>query len=262
MLDSSYSFVTGSEKGYLDLYSPFEFEDKASSSSNKDTRLRSCYIMNRICHPNEGAIVEVRNKVFEEQREHCVVYCTQKGFIHIYDLRARNPVFDFDFGMKHGCISAMTLGPKEDQVLIGTVDGSLMTYDFRYNVQASYSKYTKDESITSLQSFYPNKYRKFLFNNANHMSPLAFVSTSDGIISLIDLSEKEDNIFESQLVLVSRTGKSSNQIGCFKMKEDTNLKQSMLGSVYYSMYQSVGPSVKYSTTSRVKNEGKFIYFIL
>lgn len=70
MLDCSYSFITGSDKGYLDLYSPFEFEDKASSSTNKDSKLRSCYIMHRIVHPDEGAIIDIKNTVLEAEREH------------------------------------------------------------------------------------------------------------------------------------------------------------------------------------------------
>jgi len=102
MLDSSYSFVTGSERGFLDLYSPFEFENKASSVVPNDNKLKSCYIMNRLMHPDEGAIIACQNTVLEAERQHLVVYCTQKGYMHIYDIRARNPVFDFNFGQNHG----------------------------------------------------------------------------------------------------------------------------------------------------------------
>lgn len=70
MLDSSYSFVVGGEKGYLDLYSPFEFEDKTCGNSSHDPRLKSCYIMHRISHPDEGAIIDCKNKIFEAEREH------------------------------------------------------------------------------------------------------------------------------------------------------------------------------------------------
>jgi hypothetical protein len=231
--------VTGNEKGCLDIYSPFEFEDKASSISFKDSKLKSCYIMNRICHPDEGAIIECRNKVLEAEREHCIIYCTQKGYMHIYDIRARNPVFDFNFGLRYGCISAMTLGPRPDQALVGTIDGSLITYDFRYNAQVCKSHYTKKAGITKIQSFYPNKYRKYFFNNANYMSPLAFISTTDGQISLIDLSERDGDIKESQLLLVSRNaGSRDSGVGCFKQKFCNSWNSEMSSASLMSMTNS------------------------
>lgn len=234
MLESSYSFVTGSKSGTLDLYSPFEFEEKASSSQSKDDLLKSWYIMNRVQHHDEGAIVDVHNKILEAEREHCLIYCTQKGYMHIYDARARNPVFDFYFGIKNRCISAMTLGPGQDQALIGTLDGSILTYDFRYNVQASHCRYTKEASITNLQPFYPNRYRKICFNNAYHTSPLAFIATSDGNMSLADLSGNTGN-HEVQIVMISSANeKKNNYLGSFKEKEVT----AQGGSVYQSSVMS------------------------
>jgi hypothetical protein len=64
MMNSSYSFVTGSAKGHLDFYSPFEFEDKACAGPSRDSLLKSCYLMNRISHPDEGAIIDVRNSIY------------------------------------------------------------------------------------------------------------------------------------------------------------------------------------------------------
>ena len=223
MMEKSYSFATGNEKGTLDLYSPFEFEDKSSTTNSQDNLLKSCYIMNRVNHPDEGAIIDVKNKVLEAEREHCLIYCTQKGYMHIYDVRARNPVFDFNFGMKNGCISAMTIGPSNDQALVGTLDGSIMIYDFRYNVQTSHCRYTKDASIVSLQSFYPNTLRRILFNNAYHTYPLAFIATSDGYVSLVDLSGNSKDR-EIQIIMRSSQGKNKtkNIVGFFKEREAIN----------------------------------------
>ena len=100
----------------------------------------------------------------------------------------------------------MTIGPREDQALIGTLDGSILTYDFRYNVQASYSRYTKNASIVNLQSFYPNTFRETLFNNAYHTYPLAFIGTSDGCVSLVDLSGNSETQ-ENQIIMMSETQK-------------------------------------------------------
>lgn len=140
----------------------------------------------------------------------------------------------------------MALGPRADQALIGTLDGSLITYDFRYNVQASYCSYTKDASIMNIQAFYPNKYRKFSLNNANYMSPLAFIATSDGQVSLIDLSDKDTDLMETQLVLISRSGESKDkQIGCFKQKENVHTKLSLTQSILSSVSQSITSSRAY-----------------
>mmetsp|Transcript_38770 Transcript_38770/g.38315 ORF Transcript_38770/g.38315 Transcript_38770/m.38315 type:complete len:231 (-) Transcript_38770:383-1075(-) len=230
MLEGSYSFVTGSRNGTLDLYSPFEFEEKSSSAQSKDDLLKSCYIMNRVTHPDEGAIVDVQDKVLEAQREHCVIYCTQKGFVHIYDVRARNPVFNFYIGPRNSCISAMAVGPKEDQALIGTLDGSIITYDFRYNMKASHCKGTVGSSIMNIQSFYPNKYRKFLFYNAYPTYPLAFIATGDGNVSLVDISGNTGS-YELQIVMWSNSGEEKNtNLNAFKSRELNNAGRSVYKS--------------------------------
>jgi WD40 repeat protein len=196
----------------------------------------------------------------DHHREHWVVYCTQKGFLHIYDVRARNPVTNFNFGMKHGGISAMTIGPKDDQALIGTMDGSLITYDFRYNSQLSYCRYTKEAYIANLQTFYPNKYRKFWFNNAYHTYPLAFVATSDGSISLIDMSDLEQSdTKEIQIVMIpSSEGKAKKHIGSFK--EKPNLGNS--ASIALSSVGGLGQSIVSSTNFALPKDKSRIQQIL
>ena len=240
MLDWSYAFVTGSNKGTLDLYSPFEFEDKSSSVVIKDSFLKSCYLMNRINHSGEGAIIDWKSKVLEAEREHCVIYATQNGYVHIYDLRSRNSVFTFNVGLKYGLINWMNFSPKTDQMLIGTLDGSLLTYDFKYNAQVSHWKYSVDASITNIQPFYPYRHRRFKFNNANYLCPLAFISTSDAQISLIDLTDKGDDTKENQVILTSRrsTDKGDN-IGKFLEKPNTSWNSNPSETLKPSIYDSV-----------------------
>lgn len=224
MLNDSYSFVVGTESGNLDLYSPFEFEDKSTILSYKDPKLKSCYIMHRNSHAKEGSIVAVKNWIFEAEREHCVIYATQKGFIHSYDLRCRNSLLNYNIGIENGCISALELGPRPNQVMVGTLSGKVIIHDFRYNLPISQWNYTKDASILGIQHLLPKKLRKFSFYNANNNSPLAFISTSDGQISLIDLTERSDELKETELIIFSGIKEEKNPgLGIFKEPKQSKM---------------------------------------
>lgn len=102
MMENSYSFAVGTEFGSLDLYSPFEFEEHSITQASKDDKLKSCYIMHKVNHKNEGAIIACENYLFEAEREHCIVYANQKGYLHVYDIRSRNPAMSYNVGMENG----------------------------------------------------------------------------------------------------------------------------------------------------------------
>ena len=75
------------------------------------------------------------------------------------------------------------------------------------------------------------------------MSPLAFISTNDGQINLVDMSERNEDLKETQLIILSQIANEKNEgIGLFKDTKALISRQSMAGSLNSTMQSLKSPS--------------------
>ena len=92
----------------------------------------------------------------------------------------------------------------------------------------------------------------------NYLSPLAFISTSDCQVSLIDLTDKEDGVKGNQTILLSRqhTGKG-DKVGKFVEKSDVWINDYPSISHKLSVYNSIfGSNLKSDYKNSIWTEFK------
>lgn len=79
-----------------------------------------------------------------------VLFATQKGGIHGWDLRQPKECFHFHLAPDLGYLSALTVGPDRHWVAAGTSTGVVALWDVRYNVLAQAWRHSSQSAINRL----------------------------------------------------------------------------------------------------------------
>jgi hypothetical protein len=140
VLNSETTFCVGMDDGILDVYSPY--------SSQMDTMA----LIHRISRPDEGNICKTCSFSVDFSRENVFGYATQKGKVHIHDLRVKLDVNSYDIGLKFGMPSAMTTANMNGthKIIVGTMGGFIHLYDVRYNVPMEIYEHSRNHPIFDL----------------------------------------------------------------------------------------------------------------
>jgi len=112
------------DEGILDIYSPY--------ASKNDT----IGLLHRIIHEEEGCVVKTCDFKSDFNKDNVFAYATQRGFVHIHDLRVKLDVDTYNLGSKFGMPSAMTTANINgtNKLVVGTLGGYIHLYDVRYNI--------------------------------------------------------------------------------------------------------------------------------
>lgn len=139
------------DSGLVHVYSPESFESLSIDP------------LHSIERPDEGSIVKMCNFKYDFGRENAFAYVTQKGFLHINDLRVKLDVSSHEIGLKFGIPSAMSTANINltNKIIVGTLGGFIHLYDVRYNIPMVIYEHSRNHPILDFCMFYPNYKQHF-----------------------------------------------------------------------------------------------------
>ena len=185
MLENTTSFAVGTDEGKVQIY---RMESTPSRQTHDLLPIKS------ICTKNEGGIAASLS-YNTSTNENVLLYATEKGFLHIHDLRVEKDVGRSEIGNQRGLLSCMSFGHDENNVFIGTLGGYVPLYDMRFSIISNVYKHTKDSPILSLSPYVPDPQLQFNWRRSTPLSPLLLVSAG-GENMEVTLFNMERNEYE------------------------------------------------------------------
>jgi len=181
-LENTYNIAIGTEEGFISVY---KVDNNFGTPIIKHKK--------EVSTTEEGGIVDCCTYLTHEGHN-VLVYATQKGGIHVHDIRVKNDVNVFQIGCRRGIVTRFCMGRDENNFFVSTVGGYVIGYDLRFNLITSMRKYTRGTPITDMCAYLPEKLGKVLKGDKVHMNnvgndiaaPLLFIA-SGGKTSQVDL---------------------------------------------------------------------------
>ena len=159
MVDSSHSIVAASDVGLLEVvkveYAPAADETgggSAAGGGNNSSSGHSKYggwsEVRKIDVRAEGSVLCVEH--FNTITESLLLYATQRGTIHTWDLRSRREPFTLHIEPAMGLLSALAIGPTPFVVIAGTSRGFVLVWDLRFQLPVQVWRHHQRSRIVSL----------------------------------------------------------------------------------------------------------------
>lgn len=168
ILDSSHSIASGARDGTLHIFR-VEYSDDSFAGLQNKTPLDS----------EENSVVAIEH--FNTITESLIVFATQAGNIHGWDMRRCKLSFQLPMEPAMGPITAMTIGPTIHTCIVGTARGFVVVWDLRFDFPVQMWHHYDRSPIVSLTVVDA----KSITNQALHgydlhheeKGPLVFIST-------------------------------------------------------------------------------------
>ena len=142
ILDSSHTIASGSRDGTIHIFR-VEYHDSGQSHDNI-AGLQSKFTL----VPGEGGVVSMEH--FNTFTESLLVFGTQAGNIHAWDMRRKNTSFVLPMEPAMGAITAMCIGPSIHSVIVGTARGFIVVFDLRFEMPVQMWRHYDASPIVSL----------------------------------------------------------------------------------------------------------------
>lgn len=129
------------DSGTLDIYTP--------SHGKTDSGIG---LIHRINRPDEGNVTKTCDFRTYFSTENVFAYTTQKGFMHIHDMRVKLDVETHEVGLKYGIPSALLTCNVQstNKLLVGTLGGFIHMIDVRYNIPMVIYEHSQNHPIMDL----------------------------------------------------------------------------------------------------------------
>jgi phosphoinositide-3-kinase, regulatory subunit 4 len=202
MVEGTHSVASGASNGSVhvwrvDLVSSSSTSSKAthgrgSGSGRERSRVVGASSVKNI-YPGEGEVLAVSN--FSSMSSSVVVFATQKGVVHGWDLRCAQEPFKLQHGPDLGHLSTMALGNDRQWLVTGTSRGYLALWDIRFQQAAKLYRHSSGAKICrAATSFVPPPQNWGM--KASHVAPRPFVflgttSNECGMFDIMDGSCRE-----------------------------------------------------------------------
>lgn len=239
MIENSHSVATSSDDGVLHIWrvdlgstgvsnSPntsandlYSTNANTSSSIEENSSVPSLrvsgvnvngYSQIRTLNPVEGSIVSLQH--YNSDIASILVYITQQGFIHGWDMRSCKESFVYQIRPELGHPTASTLSPDRHWICIGTSKGYIAIWDLRFHVMCQLFHHSSNSMILRLAN---SKNMPNIPNNGISNSPS--VSNNGGIGSSSKLSSANlngGNQYENAYLIISA---GVNEISVFSIPE-------------------------------------------
>ena len=121
ILDSSHSIASGSRDGTIHCFR-VEYHDTSDSFAGLQYKFT--------LDPEEGGVVSMEH--FNTFTESLIVFGTQAGNIHGWDIRRKKLSFALPMEPAMGAITSMSIGPSIHSVIVGTARGFIVVFDLRF----------------------------------------------------------------------------------------------------------------------------------
>jgi len=139
ILDSSHSIASGSRDGTIHCFR-VEYHDSSDSFAGLQYKFT--------LDPEEGGVVSMEH--FNTFTESLVVFGTQAGNIHGWDIRRKKLSFALPMEPAMGAITAMCIGPSIHSVIVGTARGFIVVFDLRFEFPVQMWRHYDASPIVSL----------------------------------------------------------------------------------------------------------------
>ena len=116
-------------------------------------------------------IVTLKN----HQQNECFCYVTAEGNLGIQDIRVKSKTLTCSIGRERGLPRSLAYSPNANNVLIGTVDGYLLSYDVRCNIISNILQLGSEQQNISITGIYPAP-ASILGNNLGYIYALTYPS--------------------------------------------------------------------------------------
>eukprot|EP00475_Leptophrys_vorax_P038192 TRINITY_DN6689_c0_g1_i1.p1 TRINITY_DN6689_c0_g1~~TRINITY_DN6689_c0_g1_i1.p1 ORF type:complete len:1151 (+),score=275.62 TRINITY_DN6689_c0_g1_i1:39-3455(+) len=144
--DCSHSFASVSSNGTIHVV-------KTSFTFKKDDKTHEKYLGNSTVKnlaPEEGAALCIDH--FNSVTESLLVYSTQKGNVHFWDLRASREPFVLSVPPYVGVVTQLSVGPTQYCLVGGTSRGYIIVWDLRFQVPVQIWRHSSKSRITHISS--------------------------------------------------------------------------------------------------------------
>ena len=158
MVDSSHSIVAASDVGLLEVmkveYAPAADESGANSTASNNTgaaghsKYGGWSEVRKIDARAEGSVLCVEH--FNTVTESLLLYGTQKGVVHSWDLRSRREPFTLAIEPAMGLLSALVIGPTPYSLVAGTTRGFVLVWDLRFQLPIQVWRHHQRTRILSI----------------------------------------------------------------------------------------------------------------
>lgn len=108
------------------------YDDMYNRSPNAGLNVAGTYSLVRNVDAKEGPVIALQH--FNSDIASILVYVTQKGVIHGWDLRSSREVFKYTIRPELGSPTTLTGLPERSWICVGTSRGYVCLWDLRYNI--------------------------------------------------------------------------------------------------------------------------------
>ena len=84
----------------------------------------------------------------------CFCFVTAEGNLGVQDIRAKSKTMVCNLGKERGMPRCLTVSPMGPSLLIGTLDGYVLTYDIRCNIISNIKQFHYDQQPASITGIY------------------------------------------------------------------------------------------------------------
>lgn len=164
-LENTHSIAIGNSEGKIGVY--------------RVDRQEFATRMGRMMETGEGEEGGIVNccTYLSSNGQNVLVYATQQGGIHVHDIRVKKDVNRYMMKQQRGLITSFCMGRSESSFFVGTVGGSVLGYDLRFNLVTSLRNYSRRTPITDMSVYLPEASRKT--QSHNESTPLLFVASGE-----------------------------------------------------------------------------------
>ena len=244
ILDSSHSIASGSRDGTIHCFR-VEYHDNSDSFAGLQYKFT--------LDPEEGGVVSMEH--FNTFTESLIVFGTQAGNIHGWDIRRKKLSFALPMEPAMGAISAMCIGPSIHSVIVGTARGFIVVFDLRFEFPVQMWRHYDASPIVSLTVI--DSKTIINHNRLNELThpckgPLVLISTQrSNEICAFDLTTGtcrvrfRNSIAKQQQVPVIRTQSQSLEKTNNNNNSNNLLKKGIFGALF-------SPNSKQSSSASTK----------
>lgn len=209
VIENSHSFASSSRDGAVhvwraDLVSTNAQNTAGATNSNQDMSANSAlpYSSGNVCSTHsvsgttqirqisaerEGSVVCVQH--YHSDVSSVVVFATQRGGLHGWDLRTPREAFSLPLRAELGACTSMTIAPDRHWIATGHAQGFVSLYDVRFNTLSALWRHSSQSSITRLACCKAIKYN---YQTGIHVPGLP---STEGAYLFVASEENEASVF-------------------------------------------------------------------
>ena len=154
-IDNTHSIASASDRGSVHVFkvehayeaNQSAAQDPPASKVNSKEPRRRCLGVSTVLEIDdaEGGICAVRH--FNSVAQSLLVYATERGIVHGWDMRARKEAWRLAVGQQAGLITALALASSGHWLCVGTSKGVVIMWDVRFHLVVKVYRHSSRSSI-------------------------------------------------------------------------------------------------------------------